>query len=222
MPIVFVKVLSGEMITMDILPTITCREFYTRVYQELPVEVKPEYEYQMALMREKCYETEEMTEEDIQREREVALDGDELNPSEEEMFFAIFDTAVYWTEGPSPVSVDIYDRESGNWFGKAIDYAIYRRTSEKERELVYGGKIFNGEQGGYDMWVIDEDIKWEWSNENHHAILLDLPEDEGELCAFPTVEAISQIIFGVKGLSKHVHAYLGEQWLDRALEMLSH
>jgi hypothetical protein len=210
MPNVSVKVLSGDIITLDVLPTITCREFYTRVYEELPAEILPEYEYQMSLMREKKTDEEEEQE---HWDPEVDYDDNPLEPSEEEMFFAVFDTTEYWTEERDDViAYAVERREDHDW--SIREYVVYRMNPSDGIQIVHRGRLFEGEWEGCETWLTDNDVKWEWSSRYTNQINFDFPEEDSHSPYYPSMRwAIKGAFEYLQGVNKRVQAHLVEEWM---------
>ena len=217
MPIVSVKVLSGDIITLDVLPTITTREFYTRVYQEIPAEIRPEYEYQMTLMREKKVDEEDEDEEDEDEwDPEVDYDENPLDPSEEEMFFAVFDTMEYWAVERDDVIASAVERRTRHVWN-VREYVVYRMNPSDDydgMETVHRGRLFEGEWEGYQTWVTDHDVKCEWSTRYNNQIDFDFPEKNSDSPHYPSLRwAIEGAFQYLQGVNKRVQAHLVEEWM---------
>ena len=158
---VSVKTLSGEMISLALQPTITRRQFYTRVYAELPEEVQPEEEYQMTLLREPKGEEEG---------EELPWDTNRLDPEEGETFYVVIGTEEYDLKLQSNW-VDVYEatRAENNLFC-LYDFYLYKNGVMIHDECFYHNEDENRLYGS-------ERVETNWVGRHSDELVITLPQD---------------------------------------------
>jgi hypothetical protein len=202
---VFVKLLSGEMITLDVRPDITRKQFYARVWIELPEEVSPAEEYMMTLLR-----SSEQKEEQEQEEQELLDDEEPLRPCSDEIFFALMDTSEY-DIAMSMRMFDAYD------LTRPVNYLFQAREIKVRRRNKYEGDALHCEFFYYNeddrTWFPEEDIQTEWVGRYADELAIRIPEDT---VFYHSLEhLVAHMVQRVPHSTKRVQSYLAQSFIQQ-------
>jgi hypothetical protein len=128
---VTVKILSGDILSLDVPANSTRRQFYGQVYFDLPEEVAPLEDYQMILLRGPSEEEEEG------QGKELPSDDKPLHPQEGEMFCVIMGTDEYRLELQSNW-IDVFEAtRQDNYLFSMYDFYIYKNDVMIHNECFY-------------------------------------------------------------------------------------
>jgi hypothetical protein len=84
---IVIKLLSGDILNLEISSDITHNQLYRKIYEKLPKDIRPKTIYMLIITRSSVYEESEY--------RDVLLSNDTLHPYEDEMFFVIIMNCCY-------------------------------------------------------------------------------------------------------------------------------
>jgi hypothetical protein len=156
---VTVKILSGDILPLDVPANITHRQFYAQVYFDLPEEVAPAEDYQMILLRAPSEEEEG---------KELRSDETPLNPQEGEMFCAIMGTDEYRVELQS-YWTEVYEvnRQENDLFC-LYEYYIYKNDVIIHDECFYHNEEEN-------RWYLTDGVEEQWVGRHSDELAISLP-----------------------------------------------
>lgn len=210
---VFVKVLSGEMITLDVPAEMTRRQFYDQVFYQMPADLAPEKDYQMTLLRVSVVWEQEDGEEGEEKEvgEELLSDNELLEAEDEEMFLAVMDTAKYefllnysWWDACERT------REENNLF-EVYEYSL-NRTWGGVTEVLHDKEAFYHSSED-DTWYSSEGVEYEWVGRFNDELLIEIPEDAVSFTSMYGLALTS--LERIPGLSRRARAYLLEEWMNQ-------
>ena len=205
---VYVKVLSGEMISLEVPENMTSRQFYGQAHYNLPEDVRSEEEYQMTLLRTMVVWDEEEKEEKEEAE-ELLADDEVMEVEEGEVFLAVMDSAKYDIV-MNPYGWDAYERtREENYLFDANEYSVYRKWGGVTETLRRNDIIYHGTED--DSWYSSENVEMEWVGRFRDELAIEIPEDA---VLYGSLEALAVTLMGrLPGLSRRVQAYLVDEWM---------
>lgn len=165
---VYVKLLSGDMFSLDVLPTITCRQFDQVVYDTLPAEIRPAERYQMTLVRGSFGGEQEEEE----KQEEIVPCDVLLLPKEGECFYVSLMVDEYRIVLDGGSFVDAYDRvRVTSYVFEAHSVYIF-----KNNVLIHDESFYYNDESE-EVWYGEEGVETEWVGRHSDELSIHIPED---------------------------------------------
>ena len=206
---VFVKLLSGDMLALDVRPDITRKQFYARVYLELPEEVAPSEDYMMTLLRSSEQKEEQ------EQEQELLADEDPLRPCPDEIFFAIMDPSEY-ALSMSMGGFDAYEMTRPmNYIFQAREIIITCWNESVKKTLQRESFYYNNDDH---TWFLQDGILTEWVGRHEDELAIRIPDDA---VAYGSIERlVTRIIQRLPNSTKRIQAHLASSFLQQWSETI--
>jgi hypothetical protein len=202
---VFVKLLSGEMITLDVRPDITRKQFYARVWIELPEEVSPSQEYMMTLLRS----SEQKEEQEEQEEQELLDDEEALHPCPDEIFFALMDTSEY----DIAMSMRVFDAYD---MTRPMNYLFQAREMKVRRRNKYEADISHREFFYYNeddhTLFLEDGIQVEWVGRYEDELSIRIPDSAVPYHSIHHL--VAHMVQRIPDTTKRVQSHLASSFLQ--------
>ena len=176
---VYVKMMSGEMIELEVSENITYEQFDWTVYEALPNELRPSHRYQMGLFR--------MCPEDEKDAEEVVPSDERLKPMEGECFsvFLMVDEFELRLEIGASVSTYLALEDDDDEM-EILSVYIY-----KNNVLIHSEPLYYT-LGGEGTWYRREDVEENWMGRHSDEIAVQIRENAK---AYRSIHDVTEAIF---------------------------
>jgi len=231
---VTVKILSGDVFSLDIPKEVTSEQLDDLVYDALPEDIRPRERYQMALLRvrseqEEKEEKEEKEEQEEQEDEyeEVVPDDTRLEVEEGECFYVSLMVDEYELE--LSVGMFVHARnpvgDEQDVFECHTVYIYKNNVMIHDESLYYSFNNTQPEQ--LPVWYGEEKVESEWVDQDNGEMTIHIAEDTP---VYETIRALAKKVASgcpnkesVKGivpsLSKRLQHYIEleflREWIER-------